>query len=146
MAGMKEDNILRLLKKLNLASEAAINVMFQENDLTAAQCDILNYLLTHEGPELSATQVHLNLGLSRAAISALLKRLKGKGYLTFQACPHDDRQKRIVLTKKARQMEWEMDKRAEKLENCLFRGFSGEEQIKLEQMLMHMLSNIKNKK
>lgn len=143
MTGMKEDNVLRLLKKLNLAVEAVINGMFQENDLTAAQCDVLNYLLIHEGPELSATQVHQELGLSRAAISALLKRLKGKGYLTFKTCPHDDRQKQIVLTEKARQMEQEMDKRAGKMESRLFCGFSGEEQNQLEQMLKQMLLNIK---
>ncbi len=143
MAGIKDDNVLRLMKKLNLAVEAAINSMFQEKDLTAAQCDVLNYLLTHAGPELSATQVHRDLGLSRAAVSALLKRLKGKGYLTFQACPHDDRQKSIVLTKKAGQIEWEMGQRAEKLETRLFSGFSDEEQDRLEKMLGQMLLNIK---
>ena len=143
MAGLKDDNILRLLKKLNLASEAAINRMFQENDLTAAQCDLLNYLLTHEGPGLSATQAHLDLGLSRASISTLLKRLKGKGYVTFEACPHDDRQKGIRLTEKARQMEFEMDRRAERLEKRLFCGFSAGEQRQLEQMLLRMLMNIK---
>ncbi|MCC8025150.1 MAG: MarR family transcriptional regulator [Clostridium sp.] len=143
MAALKKDNVMRLLKQLNLTVEMMVNHMFVHNDLTASQCDVLSCLMDHGKSAVSATLIHRELGLSRAAVSALLKRLKVKGYLVFETAPHDDRQKLILLTDKARRIEQEMDEKAEVIKGCLYRGFSKEEQEALEGMIRRMLCNLK---
>ncbi|RGY96935.1 MarR family transcriptional regulator [Clostridium sp. AM58-1XD] len=142
MPVLKDDNVLRLLKQLNLVLEGTINHMFSSSGLTAAQCDVLSYLTAHESPNLVATAVHRDLHISRASVSTLLKRLKGKGYLNFQASPDDDRQKRIVLTEKARRMKLEMERKALIIDEKIYEGFSQEERTALEHMIRHMISNL----
>ena len=80
---------LRLLKKLNLGLESDINADMTELGVTAAQCDVLAYLMSRAGQEVGPTDLHRDLGISKAAVTALLKKLRGKGLLTVEADPED---------------------------------------------------------
>ena len=48
MEEIREDNILRRMKKLSLLISVKIDQIFMENDLTAAQSEVLIFLLSEE--------------------------------------------------------------------------------------------------
>lgn len=47
MEEKKDDNILRMLKKLSLTVSVKMDQIFAEDDLTASQIDVLKFLLDH---------------------------------------------------------------------------------------------------
>ena len=108
MEEIREDNILRRMKKLSLLISVKIDQIFMENDLTAAQSEVLIFLLSEEaGQEMFSGDLHMELGISKAAVSMQLKKLRQKGYIILQTSSGDDRLKHIRLTDKARHMKQE---------------------------------------
>ena len=77
MEEIREDNILRRMKKLSLLISVKIDQIFMENDLTAAQSEVLIFLLSEEaGQEMFSGDLHMELGISKAAVSMQLKKLR----------------------------------------------------------------------
>ena len=134
---------LRLLKKLNLGLESDINADMTELGVTAAQCDVLAYLMSRAGQEVGPTDLHRDLGISKAAVSALLKKLRGKGLLNVEADPQDDRRKRICLLPEAWKLNDQLDGTADRLLEGLYRGFTEEEERSLLSLLQRMYVNLK---
>ncbi|MBS6951907.1 MAG: MarR family transcriptional regulator [Enterocloster asparagiformis] len=134
--------VLRLLKKVNLGLEASINADMAGMDLTAAQCDVLGYLAEHGEKALHSTDLHRDLGISRAAVSALLKKLRAKGFVVLLADPADDRQKRIVLTEKAKPLQLRMERGMDRTVRRLYRDFTEEEAEAFAALLQKMYENI----
>lgn len=93
------------LRRLHLAVEQASRPQLEPLGLTSAQAVVLGWLLEPGHGEVCASHLHRQTGLSRAAISATLKHLQRGGYLEVAACPGDERKKRIVLTRKARELQ-----------------------------------------
>ena len=93
------------LRRLHLAVEQASRPQLEPLGLTSAQAVVLGWLLEQREGPVCASQLHRQTGLSRAAISATLKHLQRGGYLEVAACPGDERKKRIVLTRKARELQ-----------------------------------------
>lgn len=146
------DEIMLLeMKRIYISIERIINELAEQSGLTAAQCSILVYILKHSNNEIYATDIHKELGLSRAAISGIVKKLRMKGYLTFQDCKGDDRQKRILATNKAKKVQSLLDNYMQKVGNCVYCNFSNNEKIILEEMQRKIIQNLteyynKNKK
>ncbi len=133
---------LRLLKKLSLGIESSFNTMMASKGITAAQGDVLAYLLDNRKKGIYATEIHQNLGISRAAVSALLKKLKNKGLLVFRSDPADERQKQILLTEEAGRYQEIMDQCMEHTTMNLYQGFTVEETEVLRNLLQKMCSNL----
>ena len=112
---MEGRRALRLLKKVNLGLESSINAGMAEMDLTAAQCDVLGYLEEHRGKAVYSTDLHRDLGVSRAAVCALIKKLRAKGFVTLTAEPSDDRQKRIEPTGRSGLLHQKMERRVDRV-------------------------------
>ena len=134
---------LRLLKKLNLGLESDINGDMAKLGVTAAQCDVLSYLMGRAGQEVGPTDLHRDLGISKAAVSALLKKLRGKGFLTVEADPEDDRRKRIRLLPEAWKLNAQLDGTVDRLMEGLYRGFTEKEEKTLLALLQRMDENLK---
>lgn len=47
---------------------------------------------------ICSTRIHRVFGVARPTVSGLLKKLRKKGYIEFQTCEQDDRQKMIQAT------------------------------------------------
>lgn len=145
MENKMDDNVLRLLKKLSLMVSVREDQIFAENDLTAAQSDVLMILLDQEGKkEIFSGDIHRELGISKAAVSMLLKKLRQKGYIDLQSTTGDDRMKQILLTPRARQVKEELDKKMDLFQKYLYQGFSGSEYEQLGQLVSRMLANLKS--
>lgn len=100
-----DQNFLLLIKQVSMAMEQDGRAQFRALDLSLSQGYVLDYLLSQKEELPCATELCELFGLSKSTLSALLNDLKNKGYLEMTLDPGDDRKKRIVLTKKAREEE-----------------------------------------
>lgn len=142
----EDENVMRLLKKLSLGIDTEINARTPENDLPAAQCNILGYMLNHPGRRLRSTDLHKALGISRATVSGTLKRMRSSGYIVFSNVPGNNREKYLILTEKALKKHDEMMKCFMEIETVLYSGFTEQEIGLLEKLLQKMLCNLKMEK
>ena len=139
---MEGRRALRLLKKVNLGLESSINAGMAEMDLTAAQCDVLGYLEEHRGKAGYYTGVHGDLGGSRAAVCALIKKLRAKGFVTLTAEPSDDRQKRIEPTGRSGLLHQKMERRVDRVVRQIYRDFTEDEAEAFTGLLQRMYENV----
>ena len=143
MQKVKDENVMRLLKKLNLTMESIGNSMMVRHGMSAAQCNVLCYLTDHADQDICARDLHISLRLSKASVSSLLKKLKNAGYIGFVPDPADERLKHIRLTERADELKGEIDQGFRDLEECMYRGFTEGEKQLLTELLERMLSNLK---
>lgn len=110
--------------------------------LTAAQGHILIYILEHPEEEVYSTEIHQEIGVTRGTVSGLIKKLRAKGYLEFQSCAGDERQKRIIATQKARNLKKTLDAHLAEAGRTAFRNFSTEEKECFQNMQKKILQNL----
>ncbi len=137
-----DQNIMLLLKKLNLGIEAVINSQVTPRELTASQCRLLRYLGEHKDENLCSTDIHTRLRFSRATVSEILKRLRHKGLISFDTDPADDRLKYIRLTAKAYEMERFMDRTFSDVREQLYQGFTLTEREEFLRLTRKMFENL----
>lgn len=135
-----EDEIMKNLKKLNLAIESYANERMADKGLTSAQGHVLMYILEHR--DICSTHIHNELGISRGTVSGLLKKLRDKGYIQLSRCVKDDRQKIIQVTDKARVLKEALDECRETLETQVFCGLTHQEKQTLLDLQRRMLRNM----
>ena len=140
---MSEKRIVLLLKQLNISLDQYGREMMRQGDTTPSQTFMLDHLMSGGPRKLYATNIHAELGISKAAISTLLKSLKKKGYLDMEADPGDDRRKRIILTEKACEAGKRVEKDLESQWTRLCEGFTRQELTMTENILERMLTNIR---
>lgn len=136
---------MHLLKILHIQIEERANTVVEQYNLTAAQSDILGYILENRNSRPNSTTIHKQLHLSRATVSALVKKLRAKGFLEFEENPSDDRQKQIIVTEKAKQVEKALECKFEKMQESLFWNISKQEIESMENILERMLENLQRK-
>ena len=98
MSAVEFRSLLQTLRQLSIRLEACFNRAAALHGLTAAQAQVLAYVLEHSEQGVCATEIYRVLGLSKPSISALVKKLKGKGYVYTKNAENDDRQKLIFAT------------------------------------------------
>ena len=81
-------------------------------------------------------------GFSRAAISATLKHLQRGGYLEVAACPGDERKKRIVLTRKARELQAALASCAAQQQEHMCAGLTAQQLWTFAECLRRMQQNL----
>ena len=140
---MYESNIIWLLKQLNISLDQHGREEMKSEDITPSQGWILNYLFSCGERATYATDIHAECGISRAAISSMLKGLKKGGYIEIRAVSGDDRKKRITLTAKAYSARETIGSVLKRQMERLCSGLSGEELELFTYTLNRMISNIK---
>ncbi|MBO8434008.1 MAG: hypothetical protein IAC55_01630 [Tyzzerella sp.] len=139
-----EYNILKALKRIHIEIENVINHSISKYDLTAAQGDILGYLIRHKDEKICSTDIHIKMGISRASVSATLKKLRNNNFIVFTNVNHDERVKYIELTDKALMIEKEIRSCFEKINTIIYNDFSENEKAQLTGYMKKMTKNIKN--
>ena len=137
---MTAGDILRNTKKINIALDTYLNERLASTDLTAAQGNVLFFILEHSG--VQSTRIRKQLGISRGTVSGLIKKLREKGYVSFSSCDTDDRQKPILVTEKADALREALSGWQRELEEMVFRDFTPEERAALGRLQEKMLRNI----
>lgn len=142
---MDEIRIGCLLKQLKVALEQYRKENMDDLDITPSQCFMLRYLMTLDCSRTCAADIFKVLGISRVSVSVNLNNLRKKGYLTMEEDFRDERRKRITLTKKAWQMQGEIERILKKREDCLCEGIPQEDLKLFEDVLNRMILNLKKK-
>lgn len=138
-----ENNILWILKRLNLSLEHYGRELLKDWDMSPSQNMALDYLFSQKDKEMYATDLHTRFGISKSTISSTLKGLKQKGYLKMVINPADDRKKQIVLTEKAYEMEKMIEDSLQKRQACICKGIPEQNLEILKDSLRTMIHNIK---
>ena len=140
---MEGTQMIRLLKQLHLAMQRFGRNQMDHRDLSTAQHVMLEYLLTQKQGPIYSMDLHKCIGISKAAVSATLKGLYAKGYITFQREQSDERKKRIFLTDKALREAEVIEKEMQAGETRLCQGISQENIEVIRQGLYQMIQNMK---
>ena len=140
---MYESNIIWLLKQLNISLDQYGREEMKSEDITPSQGWVLNYLFSCGERATYATDIHAECGISRAAISSMLKGRKKGGYIEMRAVSGDDRKKRITLTAKAYRARETIESVLTRQMERLCGGLSAEELELFTYTLNRMISNIK---
>ena len=100
---MKENHAGRILRdnrRICIGMEQYVNRSLAPRGITAAQAQVLCYILD-QGPQgTSLTAIHRTFGYSMATLSGMLKRLREKGYVRAEHCAGDERCKLLFATEK----------------------------------------------
>ena len=89
-----------------------------------------------------STDLHRDLGVSRAAVCALIKKLRAKGFVTLTAEPSDDRQKRIEPTGRSGLLHQKMERRVDCVVRQIYRDFTEDEAEVFTGLLQRMYENV----
>lgn len=118
------------------------NRELQRNDLTSSQFEVIRYLLTHQGQDVTASTIMAQLGLSQSTIAGILKRLHTKGLIQRRTDQSDARREFLILTEKGLALEASLQSIACKTEEILLRGMSQPEQEAFYRLLHLALENM----
>ena len=134
MSAVEFRSLLQTLRQLSIRLEACFNRAAALHGLTAAQAQVLAYVLEHSEQGVCATEIYRVLGLSKPSISALVKKLKGKGYVYTKNAENDDRQKLIFATPQGQTLA--------QLQTKICSGLKTEELRALQSVQHKMLLNV----
>ena len=115
----RAEELIYMMKKIGLDLAAQIDCCLKNDEISGIQVYFLVYLLRHHSEGTYLTELCRETGMSKATLSALIKKLREKDYLYFREHPEDIRKKEVLPTKKllekrevffdkARQMEDEV--------------------------------------
>ena len=139
MSAVEFRSLLQTLRQLSIRLEACFNRAAALHGLTAAQAQVLAYVLEHSEQGVCATEIYRVLGLSKPSISALVKKLKGKGYVYTE---NDDRQKLIFATPQGQALGKSIGQTLAQLQSKICSGLKTEELRALQSVQHKMLLNV----
>lgn len=142
MSAVEFRGLLQTMKQLSIRLEACLNQAAALHGLTAAQAQVLAYVLEHSEEGVCATEMYRALGLSKPSISALVKKLKGKGYVYIRNAENDDRQKLILATPQGRALGKGIFQTLKQLQAKICSGLKTEELRALQSVQHKMLLNV----
>lgn len=114
--GFSEEKLLFMIKKICLNLSAEMEHRLKNKNITGVQVYFLVYILRHHPQGTCLTDLCREIGISKATVSALIKKLREKDYLCFYEDPDDVRKKRILPTEKLISEGNEFLKKADQME------------------------------
>lgn len=94
------EELLFMMKKLSLNMTAQLELNLKNQSITGVQVYFLVYILRHHPNGTYLTELYREIGVSKPTLSALIKKLREKGYLDFQEDPDDVRKKKVLPAEK----------------------------------------------
>lgn len=134
---MKEE-IIKRHRLVNVLRRTAMREMM--GDIHWGQEPILDYLI--KNGESSQKRLADFLHVSPASIALSTKRMEKSGLITKSADQSNLRRKVICVTAKGREAFENLRRGMDKLEETMFRDFSGEELIEMERLYDKVIFNL----
>lgn len=137
------------IKRISIDMEIRLNEYLESRDMSGTQVYFMVYILRHHPDGTYITQICREVGVSKATISALVKKLREKGYLCFAETPGDIRKKKIMPTEKLMAEGMDFLKSAESMENDVCSVLDCKEReilLDLEQKILTNISRTSQKK
>lgn len=139
------EEMIFLMKKLSLDLDIQLERSMREKNMSGVQVYFMVYILRHHPRGTYITEMCREIGVSKATLSVLVKKLREKGYLCFQETPGDVRKKRIVPTEKLIAEGNDFLQSAERMEHDICSALDGQEQRQfwhLEQKILVQLNKM----
>ncbi len=121
-----KQEIIKLNKDISIFIDKYMDVRTEKFGLTAAQGIVLLYVADRSGG-VNVSELKKFVDTSKSTVSATLKRLCGKGFVTLETLEDDNRQKKIVPTEKALRVKNSLSREFAAIADELFSGFTQEE-------------------
>ena len=129
--GFRKEELLFMTKKIGLNLSAQLELSLKSRNITGVQVYFLVYILRHHPNGTYLTELCREIGLSKATMSALIKKLREKDYLYFHEEPDDVRKKKILPTAKLIAEGDEFLQKAGELESQICSALDPQEQVQL---------------
>ena len=127
------EELLFMIKKIGLNLSARMELSLKNRDLTGVQVYFLVYILRHHPNGTYLTELYHEIGVSKATLSALIKKLKGKNYLCFLEDPEDIRKKILPSEKLLNEREHFLQE-TKQMETEILSVLDRQEQIQLKNL------------
>lgn len=144
----QEEELIFLLKKISIDLEAHLEKELRKRDMSGTQVYLLVYILRHHPKGTYITELCREIGISKATLSVLVKKLREKGYLCFQENPEDIRKKKVLPTEQLAAEGGELLRQAEHMESEVCGGLDRTEKLRLlelEHKILKRLKEIENR-
>ena len=141
----RTEELLSMMKKISLNLTSQLEVYLRHQDMSGIQVYLLVYILRHHPEGTYLTELCHEIGVSKPTLSALIKKLREKGYLDFQENPGDIRKKKVLPTEKLMEEGEAFLQKACRMEKEIYSVFDGKEKEQLwdlEQKLLIRLSEM----
>ena len=139
----RTEEMIFMMKKIGLNLTAQLEMYLKQKDITGVQVYFLVYILRHHPDGTYLTELCREIGVSKATLSALIKKLREKGYLYFLPEPDDIRKKKVIPTEKLAAEREELLEKAGQMEAGICGVLDLKEQAQLwnlERKLLNQLS------
>lgn len=139
----KAEELIFLLRRINLHLSTQLELSLKEKDISGIQAYFMVYLLRHHPQGTYLTELCREIGVSKPTLSVLMKKLREKGYLTFQENPEDIRKKKVLPTEKLNAEKEQFLQKALQAEKEICGALDGrewEQLCMLEQKLLAQLA------
>lgn len=110
--------------------------------MTGTKSYILGYLFHHTEQDIFQRDIEKEFSVSRSGVTATLKKMEENGLIKREGVSQDARLKRIILTKKAKEINNRIEAELAERENLLTCGISVEEQKIFLEILGKMRKNL----
>lgn len=143
----RTEELLFMTRKIGLDLTAQIKLCFKSENMSGVQAYFMVYILRHHPEGTYLTELSHEIGVSKSTLSALIKKLREKGYLYFQENPCDVRKKKVLPTEKLKTECNAFLQKAEKMETEICSVLSRQEKTQLwelEQKLLAQLSRMEH--
>lgn len=129
-------------RRISIQMELLADQLVAQKGLTAAQANMLFFILGHSGEGTSLTEIHNEFGFSKAALCRILKYLRQNGYVRAVPCVGDERRKLLFGTDKGVQVETFLQNAVSAACDQAYQGFSDEELQELDRLQKKMMQNL----
>ena len=136
---MKIDKVAILVKKAALEFDKVSNPYFSEYDLTASQYRIIKFLYAQPTRTARVVDLERQYSMTHPTTLGLLEALEKKGFTTRIDNPNDARGKLVALTRKADEMQSELEALGAKIEDKLTERLSDNEKNALVVLLQKLI-------
>lgn len=136
------EELLMQMKKVSIELEVRLERALRHGDMSGVQVYFAVYLLRHHPGGTYITELSREMGISKATLSVLVKRLREKGYLYFEQQAGDIRRKRIMPAGKLKEEQDLLLEKVINLENEVCGGLDSMEKEQLyilEQKILKQL-------
>ena len=128
-----------LVKKAALEFDKISNPFFAAYDLTASQYKVLKYLYAQTTRTARVVDLERQYSMTHPTTLGLLDTLEKKGFTTRIVNPNDARGKLVALTKKADDMQTELEALGSQIEDKLTEKLTKGEKEQLVALLQKLL-------
>lgn len=136
----KAESLLFMMKKICVNMSSQMEQTLKNSEITGVQVYFLVYILRHHSEGTYLTELCREIGVSKATLSALIKKLREKEYLYIHEDPDDIRKKKVLPTAKLIVEGEEFLKKAEQMEMHICGMLDPDEQQKLWDLEKKLIS------